>query len=209
MGTKSKTITIISVIVLAASLIGSLFLTDSISEKLATTVTIVTAIIGAIALFIQFEKDKAMNRANFLIEHSKSFYNDYNLKEFYQELDLCVRDSKHKIDCDKYKIEIVTYLEWIESLTMLLNKKIIDFADIDDVFGYRYFLILNNKQIQDYELVPYYMFYNSTIKTYEKWYKYEKKQDKEIPLEKNSFHLRKEYKDIMQGLNKNKKQKDN
>lgn len=198
---RSKGITIISVIVLAASLVGSLFLSDEIGTKIATIVTIVTAIIGALALFVQFEKDKAMNRANFLSDYSKSFYNDFDLKEFYQELDVCVRDKKHKIDCEKYKIEIVTYLEWVESIAHLINKGIIDFEDIDSVFAYRYFLIVNNKQIQDYEIVPYHHFYNGTISIYQRWYNYDKKHECEIPLESTALNKRKE---LQAYFNKNK-----
>ena len=92
---KNKIITIISVLLLIGSLIGSLFLTESIGARIANIITIITAIIGAIALFIQFKQDKTINRAGFLIEYNRNFYNDYQLEPLFEELEKCSKDPNY------------------------------------------------------------------------------------------------------------------
>ena len=58
---KGKLSIFLSVFLIVISLIGSIFIADNISSKLFNAITVVTAIVGAIALFFQFKKDKQIN----------------------------------------------------------------------------------------------------------------------------------------------------
>lgn len=62
---KTSLITVLSTLVIAAGLVGSLWLDNDLGSRLVNVVTVITGIIGAIALFIQFKKDKQVNTAGF------------------------------------------------------------------------------------------------------------------------------------------------
>lgn len=194
---KNKIITIISIVLMCVALVGSLFLDDIIGSRISNIVTIATAIIGAVALFIQFKKDKEINEASFIVDYSVQFYDIYNLQDVMNELENCRKNSTYKIDMDKYYKDIVGYLQWLESLAALVNNKILSINKIDDVLSYRFFLIVNNKQVQNYEIVPCRMYYQGIYKLYEQWSKYKKKNNLEIIFEKNELSKTKGYEDIV------------
>lgn len=197
---KTTLITVLSTILIIVALISSLWLDDSIGSRIVNVVTVITAIIGAIALFIQFKKDKQINTASFLVEYSKSFYNDYDLFEVFAELDKHNTDPSYQFDFKKFQSKIVVYLEWVESLASLIERNTIDLYTIDNIMAYRFFLIVNNKQVQDGELIPNAMFYRGTYYLYDKWYDYEQKRGLEMPLASDGLHLTKGYQEIIQNI---------
>lgn len=194
---KNKSITIISIILLSVALIGSLFLDDVIGSRISNVVTIITAIIGAVALFLQFKRDKDLNEAGFVVDYSVQFYDIYNLQDVLNELENCRKDKKYKIDMDKYYKDIVGYLQWLESLAALVNSKILSIEKIDDVLSYRFFLIVNNKQIQNYEIIPCRTYYRGIYNLYRTWSNYKKKNGLEIIFESNELSKAKGYNEIV------------
>ena len=194
---KNKSITIISIILLSVALIGSLFLDDVIGSRISNVVTIITAIIGAVALFLQFKRDKDLNEAGFVVDYSVQFYDIYNLQDVLNELENCRKDKKYKIDMDKYYKDIVGYLQWLESLAALVNSKILSIEKIDDVLSYRFFLIVNNKQIQNHEIIPCRTYYRGIYNLYRTWSNYKKKNGLEIIFESNELSKTKGYNEII------------
>lgn len=194
---KNKVIIVISTLLLVSALIGSLFLDDILGNKISNIVSIVTAIIGAIALFVQFKKDKDLNMAAFVVDYSIHFYQIYKLNDILDELEKCRKNPDYKIDIDKYYKDIVSYLQWLESLASIVKDNLLTIEKIDDVLSYRFFLIVNNKQIQDAELIPCKEFYRGIFKLYEKWAQYKKKKGLLIIFEENALNQRPEYKEIV------------
>ena len=194
---KNKSITLISIILLSVALIGSLFLDDVIGSRISNVVTIITAIIGAVALFLQFKRDKDLNEAGFVVDYSVQFYDIYNLQDVLNELENCRKDKKYKIDMDKYYKDIVGYLQWLESLAALVNSKILSIEKIDDVLSYRFFLIVNNKQIQNHEIIPCRAYYRGIYNLYRTWSNYKKKNGLEIIFESNELSKTKGYNEIV------------
>lgn len=196
---KNKSITILSILLLLGALIGSLFLDDALGSRISNVVTIITAIIGAVALFIQFKKDKEINEAGFIVDYSVQFYDIYNLQDVLDELENCRKDKKYKIDIDKYYKDIVAYLQWLESLAALVNRRVLSIEKIDDVLSYRFFLIVNNKQVQNGEIIPCRMYYRGIYNLYREWSKYKKKNNLEIIFENNELSNTKGYNEIVNG----------
>lgn len=193
----NKTITIISITLLIMALVGSLFLSDTIGARVANVVSILTAIIGAVALFLEFKRDKNINEAGFIINYSNDFYDIYDLKEVLNELEMARNDKKYVIDMKKHYSDIVAYLQWLESLASLVNSRVISVEKIDDVLSYRFFLIVNNKQVQQHEIVPCKEFYKGIYKLYAKWYDYKKKTNQFVIFEETSLAKTKGYNEIV------------
>jgi len=194
---KNKSITIISIVLLSVALIGSLFLDDVIGSRISNVVTIITAIIGAVALFFQFKRDKDLNEASFVVDYSVQFYDIYQLQDILNELENCRKNKKYKIDMDKYYKDIVGYLQWLESLAALVNNRILSISKIDDVLSYRFFLIVNNKQVQDFEIIPCKEYYRGIYNLYESWSAYKRKNNQEIIFEKTELSKTKGYDEIV------------
>ncbi len=184
---KNKIILILSVSLIVISLITSLFIDNDFITKLTTTITVITAIIGAVAIFVQFKRDKNLNEASFLIDYSNQFYNVYNCGNILNELETARKNPNYSIDVDKYYKDIVGYLEWLESLSALVNSNILQISKIDDVLSYRFFIIVNNKQIQDKEIIPCKEFYVGIYKLYPKWANYKKLTNQNIIFEDNAL----------------------
>ena len=201
---KSYIVTLIGSLLVIGSLIVTLWLDEGLGGRIAQIVTIATAIIGAVALFLQFKKDKEINQASFLMNFSASFYDDYELYDVYNELDKANTDHSYTFDYDAYRIKIVAYLEWIESIASLIEKRIIDFHSIDNNLAYRFFVIVNNKQVQDNELIPFADFYRGTFYLYNKWYKYDIAHGIHMPKEDTALHLAKGYNEVIAKSNKAK-----
>lgn len=197
---KNRIITILAVLLLIASLIGSLFLNDSIGARVANVVTIITAIIGAIALFIQFKNDKTINKASFLLDYNRSFYNDYQLGELFSELDKSNCDENYVIDYNKYRADIVKYFEWIETMASLVERNVIDLYMFDNIFAYRFFVIVNNKVAQENELIKYKEYYRGVYYLYDVWYKFETKRGLKMPLAENGLHLTEGYEETLEQI---------
>lgn len=181
---QNKSVSIITIIASILIIIGfsvPSFLTDQ-SGTINSVVTAATAIIGAIALFFQFKKDKQINQASFMMEYSKSFYDTYNCQDLFALLDKALNNYEiTEKDFDKdLKKDLVNYLIWCEGLCSLILQGLLPIKQVDALFSYRFFLITNCKFIQDTELVTYAEYYEETIKVHEMWTKY--KRSKNLPI---------------------------
>lgn len=170
------------------TVIGNIYGGNAFIESFVSIVTVYTAIIGAVALFYQFKRDKDLNEASFLVSYSEQFYAVYELENIMNELEKCRVNPEYKIDIEQHYTKIVGYLEWLETLSSLINSEVLQIERIDNVMSYRYFLIVNNKQIQDCELIPNRDFYRGIFEIYPLWSSYKKRKNLPIPLEENALN---------------------
>ena len=110
-----------------------------------------------------------------------------------EAIDLLIKDadddmySKETNFTDKDYEGILVYAQWIEALAAIINRGVISLDFIDDMYGYVFFVFVNNKYIQEKEILPNAKYYQGLIKAYESWVKYLKKHGKEVMLEENSL----------------------
>ena len=198
---SSSLAVILSVTMLTVSLISTLWLDSSLGSRIVSIVTIVTTVIGSASLFIQFKKTKKINAVSFMTDYSKSFYNCYyDLFECFSELNKAVKDPNYEIDYNKYKSKIVVYLQWNESIASLVERKVLDLYTIDNVFAYRFFLVVNNPTIQKNLLVPRAKYYRGTYYLYDIWYQYEQKRGIKMPLDETALRLTEGYQENLKKI---------
>lgn len=174
---KSILITCISTFFIAMALFASLLLDSKTGSRVSQIVTIITALIGAAALFVQFIRDKKINQVSFILDFSKSFYDPINLGEVMNKLE---EGTKTSINFDKDYNDIVNYLQWCETLSSLIVDNVFSFKTIDAIFSYRFFVITNDPLVQEKELVPYKEFYENIYLVHKKWSEYKNKHKKKI-----------------------------
>ena len=198
MGTKRNiTITVLGVLLILLGLSGTLFLNEELGSRIMNIITVTTAVIGAVALFLQFKKDKNLNEASFLVDYSAQFYNTYDCSDLMNELEKCRSNPEYRIDTEKYYLHIVGYLEWIETLAALVNTGLLSLEKIDDVMSYRFFIMVNNPQMQEREIIPSREFYRGTYVLYGSWERYKQKKGQPIVLAQHALSATEGYDEIV------------
>ncbi len=167
------------ILIIILLLVSTLLLEEKIASRITTIITVSTATIGAVALFIQYKRDKDVNQASFLVEYAKYFYSLNGTEELVMQLDEYRLGNKDVINEISYTA-IINYLFWCEELATLIQKNIIDIETIDNLFAYLFFIITNNKYIQERELIPQAEFYKGTYYLHKIWTEYKIKTKQPI-----------------------------
>ncbi len=182
----------IGVLFIVMLLLFTLFLDDSLGSRIVTIITVGTALIGAVSLLIQYRRDKNISQASFILEYAKYFYSLSDVEDTMFLLDEYRNGNRESIKKIKYN-GIVNYLVWCEELSSLVQRGIIDLETIDNLFSYNFFLITNNKYIQEKELVPQAEFYKGVFFLHYAWTKYKKDTKQSIINEDESLDKVPEY----------------
>jgi hypothetical protein len=134
--------------------------------------------------------DHKIKRAEFIYQLNESFSSDDYIKETYDLL-------KQKRDLKKKNIEyekltedecrtMGSYIMFFIIMNYLVNKGLLKLSMVDKIFANKFFLLCNNKQVQDYQLRSEDINY-PVIELYEKWYNYRYLNNMEILYPDNSF----------------------
>lgn len=192
---KKSRIYIYGLIILIVVLLyfSSLSIDKDIVSDLLTLVTTLTAIIGAVAIFIQFKRDKDINQANFIVNYGKYFHEIKGNDEVYLKLER-YQDGKKDIFNDDDYLGIINYLVWCEGLSVLIQNGTMDLPTVDNLFSYMFFLIVNNEYVQNNELIPSAEYYKGIFALHKIWSDYKKKTgqsilNEETDLSKNEIYL--------------------
>ena len=184
---RSKVITYVAFSLIVIAFASTLFLNEGVGGRIAEVATLCTAVIGAIALFLQFKRDKEINEATFTMELWKTFSENATFQKIMLKCDDNIQcTEKYNFEEDDYE-GIVSYAQWIEALSSMINREVLTFDIIDDMYNYMFFIFVNNKYVQQTELVPNKQYYQGTLKAYNAWVNYLKKHNKPILLEENSL----------------------
>lgn len=190
MKNKNLILIISTLLIVMGVVVSSIF--TNYSSLIASLTTTITAIIGAVALFIQFKKDKQVNQAEFILEFGKEFYDTYNLARLQSKIEHAEEDKSIQLDSSDTD-DIIHYLTWCEELANLVEQNVIKISQFENIFSYRFFLITNNKFVQETELVPYHFDWNGVYRLHYQWCKYKRKhgiriQHEDQSLEKTSCY---------------------
>ena len=164
----------------------TLFLDSSLGSRIVTVVTVSSAVLGAVSIFVQYRRDKNVNQASFILEYAKYFYSLNKTEETLLLLDKYRMGDKDIVKKMDYS-GIVNYLFWCEELSTLYQKNVVDIETIDNLFSYMFFIITNNKYIQESELVPQSEFYKGTFYLHKEWTAYKRKTNQPIINEDESL----------------------
>jgi len=174
------------VILILLIILGLQVIEPSIGSKISATLTTITTIVGFISVFYEMKRSADIDECNFILETYKHFTADSSQaidrisKKFDDEF--IGKDSKIS---DKDRGDIIEYLQFFELLASLIEKDSISIVDIDRLYGYSFFVAVNNKKVQELELVPYKDYYEGIYIIYPKWVEYRRKHNKKIPFENN------------------------
>ncbi len=146
------------------------------SEKssISEVVVSLTAILGASAIYFQMKRAKDIEEGEFIFNLNTTFSSSEEIKRIYKKL-----NGNEKLT-ESDRIGIVEYLTFFESIYTFIDRKILGIGMIDDLFAYRFFLIVNNIQAQELELIVDAKFYKNIYSLDYVWRQYRLKNKKEI-----------------------------
>lgn len=170
----------------------SLFLDNTISSRVITVITVSTAVLGAISVLVQYRRDKEVNQATFILEYAKYFHSLNKVEDVMAILDDYRMGNKNNLEKIDYR-GLVNYLVWCEELATLYQKRVIDIETVDNIFSYTFFLVTNNKYVQERELCPQAEFYKGIYFLHKKWTEFKKATKQPIINEEESLNKVKDY----------------
>ena len=177
--------------------VGTFF--GRIGEIISTIVTSLTAVVSAIAVYIQMKKDKDITQTEFLLEFSKFFYTFEGAQKLEKKIDRAMEKNKlYEYSTDDYE-EVCDYLLWIEALASMVNRKSLSIKTINDLYSYRFFAVVNNPSIQTKEIANYANYYKNIYHLHREWVKYRKSLGQEILLEEYDLSKTESYNAICKG----------
>lgn len=175
---KEVMIMALGVILIGLYVVGSLTTNYSHMSEIVTTVT---AVLGVFAIWIQLRKEHQLNEAQFIMEYNNTFIQNPELINMEAKLEQFRKTHIFKWE-ESERQAVIDFLVYNEALAALVFSDVLSIRVIDDLFSYRFFLVMNNPVIQKEELIPECEYYRGCIKLYKKWVKYKEKNDLPIVL---------------------------
>lgn len=160
-----------------------IFNKTDISEFIST----VTIIIGAVMAWVELHNSSRLSEADYIkdlnnhfIENKEMVDVEHALEMYFNEMDCGFENVKLDLDLRQNNIDrqkLVNYLVYLEGLASIINHNVIQIDQINSLFGYRFFVAINNPVVQMTELYPYADYYQGIIKIYNSWLDYCKIND--------------------------------
>lgn len=173
----------IMVLLVSIYLLGEYCIKDT---DLSTTVTTALTIIAGVAFWMEYKNNERINEAQLIMELNNQFVSnpqfsfvELELEKYYAKYCEAERlgmnmDFSFGIDLDKFdqnRQSLVNYLVHLEGIASLVNEKVLHLNVITDLMAYRYFIAVNNPEVQEKELIPYRDYYHGCFAIYDNWSK--------------------------------------
>ncbi len=178
-----------------SSFLEKLALPEKQFSIVADLINAVIAAIAAALVILQLKENEKENKrendiqeASFFLQLNQSFLRDPNLAAVESLLENQMFHGKTgSILDDANRQQFVNYLAYFDGVSQLVRSGVLRLDYIDDLMAYRFFLAVNNKEVQDEELLQFPGDYRGCFKLYKIWAKYRKSEHKKIHFQENAL----------------------
>lgn len=195
---------------LVVSLIGVLDdvevnLCGDLNFKIGKILEVLLAYGAIVVVYLEIRQNKQISEAQLVKDINSEFINNESLSmiehqlEIYYSQYMAVKEDDEKkknlkldlnLDTESYQRQyLVNYLVHLEAVASLVNANILRLNVINELVAYRFFIAMNNPEIQKLELEPYWPFYMGCYKLHKKWTENMKKLEKEMREETEDNNL--------------------
>lgn len=170
------------------------------SGKFIRLFATLSTVVGVFSVYIQIRKSKLVGQAAFTIEISKYLYELPELPDFIHRLGRSsdVMNVEYKVSEEERTI-LIRYLNYIKTIAALVKEKAVDIETLNKVFAYEFFIIINNKSVQEMELIPFSHCYHDIFYLYNEWTTYLNKHGFETLHDESALLLVDVYQDYIGG----------
>lgn len=150
-------------------------------ELVITIISTISTLIGIVGLLISFKLDRNISEASFIFDLYTTFRENQNIKSIAVKLEAHFF-GKESIITEEDRGNVVDYLTFFEMIGSMVKRGAVSIESIDPLFGYDFFIAVNNPTVREMELLPYADYYVQTTELMKKWEKYRIKNGLPIPL---------------------------
>ncbi|MBE5755192.1 MAG: hypothetical protein E7341_00720 [Clostridiales bacterium] len=188
---NASKVSFISIILISIAVV-TMSVFEVINDTFVSLITIITAIVGAFGIWLELNKEQEINQASFILSINSDFYalggkGTMYAADLEKMLDEDFSGVKKLELTKEHQTMVIQYLVWVKTLSSLINRRMIKISAIDDLFSYKFFVAVNNPEIQKMELIPYKTAYRGIFKAHKIWKKYREKHGLEIYNEKTDL----------------------
>ena len=177
-------------------------------ENTIAIISLVLAGFSLSAIIYQLSESKKFQEAEFIVHLNQAFVENARYAKVYTELEKSHQENrKPKMS----RVEISNYLTFFETVYILLRQKAINIKNLDDLFGYRFFLAIHDKTIQKEKLVESPYNFRNIYYLEKIWTQYRKEKGLPIYREENCLYYacvrtgkEKVYQEFMNNLEREK-----
>ena len=144
--------------------------------------SISSTIFGIVGLLYSFYLDRNISESSFLFQLYQAFKGNEEIQKLSQKLENVFLGKEGNIS-EEDRHSIVEYLTFFEMLGSMEKRGVISINTIDALFGYDFFIAINNVDIKRIELEPFSSYYTETIRIAKRWKCYRIKHNLPIPLD--------------------------
>lgn len=138
--------------------------------------SLAATLVGTIFIAVELKNGSDVTCSEMLIELNNNFHESDRLMLVYEVLesgDSCKPEAWAKVP----GVAVAQYCTFFENLYLLYRHNIASIDDLDDLFGYRFFLFTNNPYIQEHYILPTSSSYVQIFELYKVWIKHRKKEN--------------------------------
>ena len=143
--------------------------------------SLAVTLIGTMFIAIELKNSQNVTCSDMLIDLNNYFHDSDRLMKVYEALeenDMHPEDTE-RIWKDVKGVEVAQYCTFFENLYLLYRHHIAEIEDLDDLFGYRFFLFMNNAYVQERYILPTSSSYVQIFELYRAWISYRDKVNRE------------------------------
>lgn len=147
--------------------------------------SLAVTLIGTLFIAIELKNSQNVTCSDMLIDLNNYFHDSDRLMKVYEALEEnAVRpEDSAEIWSGVRGVEVAQYCTFFENLYLLYRHHIAEIEDLDDLFGYRFFLFMNNPYIQENYILPTSSSYVQIFELYTAWKEYREEVNRKKPGE--------------------------
>ena len=210
MKSKNKLFLIIALVTLLflTLLIGTLFVIKFVnvngdnfgSEAAVGAFSLLVTFLGTFFVAFELKNTSEVTCCEMLINLNNYFHDSDRLMRVYAALDNAYLWGKNDEEVWKgvEDEDVQFFCTFFENLALLVQHQIAKIKDLDDLFGYRFFLFMNNPHVQEKYLLTTSASFANLFNLYALWVDYRERQNKKHyprPLVGEKYRFTKEYLD--------------
>lgn len=141
--------------------------------------SLAATLVGTIFIAIELKNGSEVTCSEMLINLNNYFHDSDRLMKVYEVLENGELEGDYSYERwkDVSSVEVAQYCTFFENLYLLYRHHIANIEDLDDLFGYRFFLFMNNPYIQENYILPTSSSYVQVFELYKIWIKYREKEN--------------------------------
>lgn len=205
---RAVLIVILVALILAFLLIGTLLVIKFANvngeifgaEAAVGLFSLLATLIGTLFVAFELKNSSEVTCCEMLINLNNYFHDSDRLMRVYAALDNAYLWGKNNEEVWEgvEDADVQFFCTFFENLSLLVQHKIAKIKDLDDLFGYRFFLFMNNPHIQEKYLLTTSSSFANLFGLYTQWIAYRDEENKRVevrPVVGKEYRFTKEYLD--------------